>query len=114
MGIIRKATRGATFFATGVPLAHKRSKKDKIVRNTERQAEAMEQMAAQTPTGPPPTDAGYVDWDAWAAANNSNPPPAPPPQQNVADELAKLTDLHQQGYLSQEEFRAAKARLLGH
>jgi len=31
----------------------------------------------------------------------------------MADEIAKLADMHQQGLLSDEEFAAAKARLLG-
>ena len=32
---------------------------------------------------------------------------------SMADEIAKLADMHQQGLLSDEEFTAAKARLLG-
>lgn len=91
MGIIRKTVRGAGFMTIGVPVAHKRSKKDHIVRNTARTAAAMEQLAAQAPTGPPPTDPGFVDWDAWAAERQPaptvpppgyQPPPPPPPPQN--------------------------------
>jgi uncharacterized membrane protein YdbT with pleckstrin-like domain len=37
---------------------------------------------------------------------------APAPQVSVADELAKLAALHEQGHLSAEEFEAQKARLL--
>jgi type VI protein secretion system component VasK len=32
---------------------------------------------------------------------------------SAADELARLADLHQQGVLSDEEFRAAKAKVVG-
>jgi uncharacterized membrane protein YdbT with pleckstrin-like domain len=37
---------------------------------------------------------------------------APAPQVSVADELAKLAALHEQGHLSDDEFEAQKARLL--
>jgi hypothetical protein len=80
MGLIRKTVRGASIVGLGVPVAHKRSKKDHIVRNTARTAAAMEQLAAETPTGPPPLDQGFVDWDAWA---NQGQPAAPPPPSPV-------------------------------
>jgi hypothetical protein len=46
------------------------------------------------------------------------PPPAPPPAAAPApspmiDQLNQLATLHQQGILSDEEFAAAKAKLLG-
>jgi len=47
------------------------------------------------------------------------PPQAPPPQAapaagpSVADQLQQLAALHQQGMLTDEEFAAAKAKLLG-
>lgn len=44
------------------------------------------------------------------------PPPAavaPAPQVDVADQLRKLADLRDQGVLTEEEFSAQKARLLG-
>lgn len=43
-------------------------------------------------------------------------PPAPPPASGdvgLGDQLTKLAELHQQGILSDEEFTAAKQRLLG-
>jgi hypothetical protein len=38
---------------------------------------------------------------------------APAQQVSVADEIAKLAQLHDQGHLSDAEFAAQKARLLG-
>lgn len=38
---------------------------------------------------------------------------APAPQSSVADEIAKLAALHEQGHLSDTEFAAQKAKLLG-
>jgi hypothetical protein len=43
------------------------------------------------------------------------PPPAAPPaaESSMTDQLNQLATLHQQGVLSDEEFTAAKAKLLG-
>jgi hypothetical protein len=40
-------------------------------------------------------------------------PPSASPPDSVADELERLADLHQRGVLDEDEFRKAKARLLG-
>jgi hypothetical protein len=52
-----------------------------------------------------------------APAQYQQPPPPPPaaPAQgpSMLDQLNQLNDLHQQGALSDEEFTAAKAKLLG-
>jgi len=39
--------------------------------------------------------------------------PAPAPSSSMIDQLNQLTTLHQQGALTDEEFTAAKAKLLG-
>jgi hypothetical protein len=44
MGIIRKTVRATTFVGVGAPLAHKHSKKDKIVRNTAAMAAGVQQL----------------------------------------------------------------------
>jgi len=41
------------------------------------------------------------------------PPQAAPAGPSMLDQLNQLTELHQQGALSDEEFAAAKAKLLG-
>jgi type II secretory pathway pseudopilin PulG len=56
-----------------------------------------------TPPPPPPLHVGTAT------------PSVPPPRgASVADDLAKLADLHEKGILSNDEFEAAKARILGH
>ena len=54
-----------------------------------------------------------------AAPAQYQQPPPPPPQQaapaqgpSMLDQLNQLNELHQQGALSEEEFTAAKAKLL--
>ncbi|HET7017064.1 MAG TPA: SHOCT domain-containing protein [Streptosporangiaceae bacterium] len=39
--------------------------------------------------------------------------PSEPAQPSVSDQLAKLSNLHQQGALNDAEFASAKAKLLG-
>ena len=41
------------------------------------------------------------------------PAPAPQPQASMLDQLNQLATLHQQGALTDQEFAAAKAKLLG-
>jgi membrane protease subunit (stomatin/prohibitin family) len=41
------------------------------------------------------------------------PPPAAPAEDDQATQLQNLAQLHQQGVLTDEEFAAAKAKLLG-
>ena len=48
------------------------------------------------------------------SSQRHRPATAPAPAQpSMLDQLNQLTDLHQQGALSDEEFTAAKAKLLG-
>ena len=70
-----------------------------------RKAEAMQQggRAQIIVNGQPLVIGGSGQLEAAAA-----PPAAPDP----ADQLAKLAELHQQGVLTDEEFQAAKAKLL--
>jgi hypothetical protein len=58
-----------------------------------------QQQAGGSPPPPP----------APAAA----PAPGPAAAPSMADQLGQLADLHQQGVLTDDEFAAAKAKLLG-
>jgi hypothetical protein len=48
-----------------------------------------------------------------AAPKAAAPPAAAAPSSNVNAELQKLVDLHKQGVLTDEEFAAAKKKVLG-
>jgi len=50
------------------------------------------------------------EWKAEQAERAANPPPPP---SSPTDELARLAGLHRDGVLTNDEFAAAKARLLG-
>jgi Short C-terminal domain len=43
----------------------------------------------------------------------ADPAPGPAAGSSMADQLGQLADLHQQGVLTDDEFAAAKAKLLG-
>jgi len=53
--------------------------------------------------------------DAYEELNQPAQAPAPPapPQGDTVDELKRLASLHDSGALTDDEFSAAKARLLG-
>ena len=58
----------------------------------------------------------YDEQDAQQAAQQAPPPQAAPPQAAEEDDTAqlqKLAALHTQGVLTDEEFAAAKAKILG-
>ena len=48
-----------------------------------------------------------------APANQEPPPPAPAPAADPIEQLTKLGELRDKGVLTEEEFEAQKAKLLG-
>ena len=67
----------------------------------ERNAAYQQQMAAQAPAAPAPAPAPAA------------PAPAPEPQVDMIARLRELAELRDQGILTDEEFAAQKAKLLG-
>jgi hypothetical protein len=57
--------------------------------------------------------AAFVKVAHEALANAHQQPAAAAPPSSTADDLAKLAELHASGVLSDDEFTAAKARVLG-
>ena len=51
--------------------------------------------------------------DAQAQQDYAPPPPAPAPQEDMTAKLQELAQLHDSGALTDEEFAAAKQKLLG-
>jgi hypothetical protein len=66
---------------------------------------SLEQQQGQQ--GPPPDQYGQQQQYA------PPPPAAPAGGSSVADQLQQIAGLHQQGVLSDDEFAAAKAKILG-
>jgi hypothetical protein len=57
--------------------------------------------------------AKYDEQDAQQYAQQAPPPPAAAPQDDANSQLQNLAQLHAQGVLTDEEFAAAKAKILG-
>ena len=61
-------------------------------------------------------DAAYTQQQAAAAeqgVEQAAPMPAAPAQNDPYDQIEKLSKLHEEGALTDEEFAAAKAKILG-
>jgi putative oligomerization/nucleic acid binding protein len=54
-------------------------------------------------------------YGSYPPPQQAPPPPAAPPaaEPSMMDQLSQLADLHKQGVLTDDEFTAAKAKLLG-
>ncbi len=97
MGLLRMATRTAVVAGTATAVS------GRVARRQASKYDAQAQQQQPAEQAPPPQQ--------YAAAA---PPPAPAPAED--DSMAKLTELaqlHTQGILSDEEFSAAKAKILG-
>ena len=70
----------------------------------------IEQMKAQAASGAIP---GVVMVNGQVVSGGQVAPGAASAQPDVVDQLAKLADLHDRGALTDEEFQAQKAKLLG-
>jgi Short C-terminal domain len=77
----------------------------------------MERNAQERAGAEADQDQRIADLEAQQAGQQAPPqqPPAAPPAAgpSMLDQLNQLTALHEQGALSDEEFTAAKAKLLG-
>jgi hypothetical protein len=99
MGLLRMATRTAVVAGTATAVSGRvaRHQAARYDQKADAQADEQQQMAAQQQ--PPPQQ--------YAPA-----PPAAEPDPTTA-KLQELAQLHSQGVLSDEEFTAAKAKVLG-
>ena len=92
MGLLRMATRTAVVAGTATAVSG---------RVARRQANKYDQQAAQQAAQQAPPPPAYA------------PAPAAPPEDESVAKLQELAQLHTQGVLSDEEFAAAKAKILG-
>jgi len=96
--LLRAAAVGGTAYAVGRHSGRQREEAANAEADQDQRIEDLEQQ--QQYQQPPPQ------------YQQPAPPPAPA-QPSMLDQLNQLTELHQQGALSDEEFSAAKAKLLG-
>lgn len=94
--LLRAAAVGGTAYAVGRRGGRQREEQANAEADQDQRIADLEQQQA---AAPPPAPAPAA--------------PAPAAQPSMLDQLNQLTDLHTQGALSDEEFTAAKAKLLG-
>jgi Short C-terminal domain len=94
--LLRAAAVGGTAYVAGKSVARRRAGQDAQDAEQDGRIDDLEQQQQVAP--PPP---------AAPAA------PAPAAGNSMADQIGQLADLHQQGVLTDDEFAAAKAKLLG-
>ena len=94
--LLRAAAVGGTAYAVGRRGGRQREEQANAEADQDQRIADLEQQQAAAPP-PAPSPAA----------------PAPAAQPSMLDQLNQLTDLHKQGALSDEEFTAAKAKLLG-
>jgi hypothetical protein len=99
-GLIGTVARTAVIAGTATATSNAVSRRQMARSQQQAEAQAYEQQQYAAQQAPPPP-----------------PPPAAAPagsgEVGLGDQLTKLAELHQQGILSDEEFTAAKQRLLG-
>jgi outer membrane murein-binding lipoprotein Lpp len=102
--LLRAAVVGGGAYVAGKHMANKANEQ---ASNEAYQNQRIDQLEQQQPQ--------YQDQQQYAPPQQQAPPPdaAPGAGPSMADQLQQIASLHQQGVLSDDEFAAAKAKLLG-
>ena len=116
--LLRAAAVGGTAYVAGRHMANKQAEQQYTDDDQEARLSALEQQQAsgygQQPPGygqPPPPGYGQPPPPGYGQPPSAEPEPAAGP--SIADQLNQLVELHNQGALTDEEFAAAKASVLG-
>jgi hypothetical protein len=101
--LLRAAVVGGGAYVAGKHMANKANDQAAYEASQDDRISQLEQQQQ----GPPP------DQQQYAPPQQAPPPAAPAGGSSVADQLQQIATLHQQGVLSDDEFTAAKAKILG-
>jgi Short C-terminal domain len=101
--LLRAAVVGGGAYVAGKHMANKANDQAAYEASQDDRISQLEQQQGQQ--GPPP--------DQYGQQQQAPPPAAPAGGSSVADQLQQIATLHQQGVLSDDEFTAAKAKILG-
>ena len=108
--LLRAAVVGGGAYVAGKHMANKANDQAAYEASQDDRISQLEQQQ-QYQQGPPPDQYGQQQ---YAPPPQQAPPPAAPAGgSSVADQLQQIAGLHQQGVLSDDEFAAAKAKILG-
>jgi hypothetical protein len=104
--LLRAAVVGGGAYVAGKHMANKANDQAAYDASQDDRISQVEQQQ-----GPPPDQ--YGQQQQYAPPPQAPPPAAPAAGPSMADQLQQLAALHQQGVLSDDEFAAAKAKVLG-
>src|SRR5215831_3079827 len=126
--LLRAAAVGGTAYVAGKHMANKQAEQQYTDEDQEARLSALEQQQ-DSGYGQPPPPPGYGQppppgygqppppgYGQQPPPGYGQPPPAEPAPAagpSIADQLNQLVELHNQGALTDEEFAAAKAGVLG-
>jgi hypothetical protein len=119
MGLLGMMARTAVVAGTATAVSNRVSRRqvNRWNRKAEAQAYEQQQQAPQYQDQPPPPQYQQPQYQNQSPPAPESAPPAPesapPAGPNIADEIQRLADLKDQGILSEDEFAAAKRKLLG-
>jgi len=102
--LLRAAAVAGGAYVAGKRTANRRAEEDQADAEQDARISQLEQQQA----APPPAPAA-----AATAGDTGAGPAAVPSDASLSGQLNQLIDLHSQGLLTDEEFTAAKAKLLG-
>jgi Short C-terminal domain len=106
--LLRAAVVGGGAYVAGKHMANKANDQAAYEASQDDRISQLEQQQQ----GPPPDQ--YGQQQQYAPPPQQAPPPAAPAGgSSVADQLQQIATLHQQGVLNDDEFTAAKAKILG-
>jgi len=94
--LLRAAVVGGGAYMAGKSHARHSMERQQYEDEQDARISDVEQQQASSPQAPPPA-----------------PAPGPAPSSPMVDQLNQLATLHQQGVLTDDEFAAAKAKLIG-
>jgi len=107
--LLRAAVVGGGAYVAGKHMANKANEQ---AADEDYQNQRLDQLEQQQ-GGPPQNQYGQQQYAPQQQQQYAPPPAAPAAGPSVADQLQQIATLHQQGVLSDDEFAAAKAKLLG-
>lgn len=108
--LLRAAVVGGGAYVAGKHMANKANDQAAYEASQDDRISQLEQQQ-QYQQGPPPDQ--YGQQQQYAPPQQAPPPAAPAGGSSVADQLQQIATLHQQGVLNDDEFAAAKAKILG-
>jgi len=109
MGLLGMMARTAVVAGTATAVSNRVSRRQVGRWNQKAEAQAYEQQQQEPEPQPQPAQQQY----APAPPAPAPPAAAPAASTNLVDELQRLSTLKDQGILSEDEFTAAKSKLLG-